>query len=239
MSTRRINDLLNLAHVQHWHNVPTLRKPSVAEHSYRVAALTLEMCTALFITDTDTLDALRWAIMHDGPEAETGDLPGPIKKLLPAGLWTKLEGLLCPWFGKLNIRTVPYQIVRVADRMETLIFIMEAGRLAEAKAAEDHIRHELIAEISVLSRMIDMPKLDARLDRIIREFHLASDTRHRPFDRLIDGSLVNFVEHGANQQHSPTDQNPGGREHTVDTLPGSNAQYDPAHNPENKGKVHD
>lgn len=210
MSTRRINDLLNLAHVQHWHNVPTLRKPSVAEHSYRVVALTMEICEILEVNEIDTLDALRWATIHDGPEAETGDLPGPIKKLLPVGLWTRLEGLLCPWFT-INIRTIPRQIVRVADRLETLLFIMEAGRLAESQAAENNIRREILAEVSVLSRMFGRPALDARLDRVVREYHLASDTRHSlPAHALELGvELPNKSGQGVLDQQSNGQNNPG------------------------------
>src|SRR5437879_3223884 len=115
MSTRRINDLLNLADVMHWHSVPTLRKRSVAEHSFRVAVIVMELSDRLQLF---SLGALHWALCHDGPEAETGDLPHTAKMLMDRDAWVSVEKAMCPWYEVPPDDLTGVKLVKVADLAE-------------------------------------------------------------------------------------------------------------------------
>lgn len=103
----RLKDLLNLSHVPRWCITPVARQQSVAEHSFRVAAIIMElaerMCE-LGLGKQNSLkfanECIRWAIVHDGPEAWTGDTPGPVKRLMKErGInLDAADYVLCPWY---------------------------------------------------------------------------------------------------------------------------------------------
>lgn len=173
MSTRRINDLLNLAHVTHWHSVPTLRKPSVAEHSFRVAVIVMELCDKL---SYPSLGAIQWALCHDGPETETGDLPHTAKAKLDRAVWDNLEAMLCPWYNKPADYLTGVKIVKVADLTECYIFICQNAwpMNIECRNAEVALRDQLNAAIDAAG----IKGLNEAVYAIIGEYRLPSDTRH-------------------------------------------------------------
>lgn len=129
MSTNRLSDLLRLQFVPRWTVIPTTRRQSVAEHSFRVAIIVQELVDC--IPMKGTISAVRYALMHDGPESFTGDLPGNLKEYLPDNKegtgWAQTEIKLCPWFYK--EKSLPtadeIAIVRLADHLETYMFIRE------------------------------------------------------------------------------------------------------------------
>jgi 5'-deoxynucleotidase YfbR-like HD superfamily hydrolase len=73
-------ELRDLSFVPRWGIVRTVNKQSVAEHSYYVVVYTRMLCEAMRLNDSDTLEAVTFAMWHDVPERVTGDLPGPVKK---------------------------------------------------------------------------------------------------------------------------------------------------------------
>ena len=112
---------------------------SVADHSYRVAVLA--MVLADWIADNGALlDAektMRMALLHDIPEAKTGDIPKPVSRRFPSGFKAKMEAeaadaLLSP-MGILGGRyralldeyeqggTLESAVVHAADKLETLL----------------------------------------------------------------------------------------------------------------------
>jgi hypothetical protein len=181
MSTCRINDLLNLATVQHWHTVPTAHKPSVAEHSYRVAAIAMALAERLFTHAQVKYEVLRWALVHDGPETETGDLPHTAKKRLRPGVWFDLEKQLCPWYAdEYPPAAAVRAVVKIADLMECWIFISQNGQGGEALAAEDAIWCELIAVVQRSMWEFNWPNLEVIVIEMTEHAGCASDTRHAP-----------------------------------------------------------
>ena len=70
--------LIPLNHTRRFAPYPTLNDKSIAAHSWDVA-----MLSYLFAQETDDADpqlALEKAILHDVPEAETGDIPRFVKR---------------------------------------------------------------------------------------------------------------------------------------------------------------
>jgi len=83
MNDNRLRNLINLSHVKRWGIVPTLHQESVAEHSFRVAAISEYLADELAASnpDIDRLGLLRMALTHDLEECYTGDIPAPAKRL--------------------------------------------------------------------------------------------------------------------------------------------------------------
>lgn len=177
MSNDRLQDLLNLAIVPRWSIVPHRRSQSVAEHSFRVAAIALEITRGInrgmFHPSAVLLEhrVLLWALVHDGPEAETGDIPSTIKKQLPEGIISSMERNLCSWYDA-EFKWVPAQersIVKIADKVEELLFMTEWGVSIAAAPVILRTRGEIdqcINEATAKWGWIDLPKI---VDRILGE----------------------------------------------------------------------
>jgi 5'-deoxynucleotidase YfbR-like HD superfamily hydrolase len=126
-----------LSFVERWSIARTLRRQSVAEHSYFVtlyADRTMDMLGWL-PGNGARLDVLRWAIYHDLPEAGLGDIQGPAKRALlhTGGNLSKIEyDYVSSRFGP-DTPVAPIEtsscshaaasIVRFADRLEEAMFI--------------------------------------------------------------------------------------------------------------------
>ncbi len=64
--------------VRRYHTHPTLRQQTVAEHSWHVMRLFLEL-----FPDAVTVEVLTWILYHDVAEIGTGDIPFPLKARYP------------------------------------------------------------------------------------------------------------------------------------------------------------
>jgi 5'-deoxynucleotidase YfbR-like HD superfamily hydrolase len=107
-----IRTKLNLSYVPRWVIVPMTRPQSVAEHSWRVAAIAMELGERLSPTSLFSCSLVRLAVEHDMQEALTGDLPSSAKPVSPAP-------------------SDPYElIVKVADIIETRTWLRLWGHLA-------------------------------------------------------------------------------------------------------------
>lgn len=227
MSTRRINDLLNLAHVQHWHPIPTLRKPSVAEHSYRVAVIALEIAERLNGGDgvlpsrvIIESNVMRWALMHDGPETETGDIPNTAKRRLPDDTWYYLECEMCPWYSKEVVRThtKEVRIVKIADLAEQLIFISMWGWGDESVEAGIQIKQRLLQQVEEARVDFRWDNLPAIVHDIVHNSSASSDLRHSPVGmdsklgvELPDKSGQGMLNQQANSQNNEPSQSVMGK----------------------------
>jgi 5'-deoxynucleotidase YfbR-like HD superfamily hydrolase len=183
MSTRRICDLLNLSHVLHWHTVRTRRKPTVAEHSFRVAVIAMELADRLYKehclydhTWEDDYMILQAALVHDGPESETGDLPHTTKAQLPNGLWKDVERTFCPSVTTFSDSIT--DLVKIADLMECYMFICEEGIGTEAHNAEIATRSDIDLAVAAAMAKFGWKPLTGVVWGIIADSRLPSDTRH-------------------------------------------------------------
>lgn len=117
---RMMNDLLSLCHVPRWVIVPRLREQTVAEHSFRVAIITMELGVRLDIT-TSKITVL-WALIHDGGECRSGDVPNGFKD----EALRDRDSEMTPWMKNYDpyIMAVDKALVKLADKIETATWIM-------------------------------------------------------------------------------------------------------------------
>ena len=74
-----IQDKLRASNVMRWHTVPMVKMQSVAEHSFNVAIMCLELSTRLGLGYRGTHHLVIEALHHDLHEIIDGDTPSPVK----------------------------------------------------------------------------------------------------------------------------------------------------------------
>lgn len=119
----RLNDLLLLTYVPRWSIIPINRPESVAEHSFRVAVIAMEIAQR---SNLETYPVIYRALIHDAPECATGDLPSPIKRRLSE--LRGVEKLLCPWWDSGGpARDIFDHIVKAADLIDLQTYLQRHG----------------------------------------------------------------------------------------------------------------
>lgn len=110
---QQYRDMLNLSYVKRWVILPTDREQSVAEHSFRVAAIAMALVDCYRVTYPDSFNGMgldwiiRHSLTHDLEEVYTGDIPGTDKDkskpwpspavLLPGEIVVKLADTIETW----------------------------------------------------------------------------------------------------------------------------------------------
>lgn len=113
-----------------WSLVRVNRRQNLAEHSYYVALYAMQV--AELIHWEGSAGALtRWALIHDAPELETGDIPGMTKDAVfdGAAMDALEQRVVSQKFPKYQAwYNAPYpvrSIVKVADIMDAVMYICE------------------------------------------------------------------------------------------------------------------
>lgn len=127
-----LRKLLTLAVVPRWAIISTYRPQNVAEHSFLVAAITLQLVKefdkrGLYVSKSK---ALELAIIHDIDEAWSGDIPTPYKRLK-----NLQESTFKP-------ETNEAFIVKLADLLEAAIYLDRYA--VRAKHISDSIYSEVV-----------------------------------------------------------------------------------------------
>lgn len=73
------NDVYRLTSTIRFNNQQTIKQENVAEHSFMVASIVEMFCSQYNVEPETHLIALRYAILHDFPESETGDVIRSLK----------------------------------------------------------------------------------------------------------------------------------------------------------------
>jgi len=136
-------------------------RQSVASHSFRVAVIVMELAYQLGLHHNTfhMREALEWALVHDGPEAATGDIQHPVKVWLEKqmgvpgikGLFPLMEEMeesLCPWIRQYRTYApLIYDVVFVADRLEMADFLHPYITREDVKRMRDGLIFDIRAAV--------------------------------------------------------------------------------------------
>lgn len=116
-----LRDQLNLMQVNRYPICFTNKQQTVAEHTYGVIVITLQL--AALAPGLDANAAVAYAILHDVDESETGDIPSPFKRRLRRECPQVSEVLDRP----INVPKPVKDLVKMADFVEAILFLKEYG----------------------------------------------------------------------------------------------------------------
>lgn len=108
-------DKLRAQYVKRWHTVRLSHDQSLADHTFNVMIIALELAKRVGRSEEERGQILMQALEHDLNEVVTGDIPTPTKKRLSKDSQEHLSN------GSVD------RIVKVADAMETAFQIWQHG----------------------------------------------------------------------------------------------------------------
>ncbi|MBT9158765.1 MAG: hypothetical protein DDT26_00012 [Dehalococcoidia bacterium] len=172
-----VNEKLRLGHVRRWHIVAVSREQTVADHSHRVGVITEEILRILGIfnwNSNTTLNAMRWAAIHDRPEIKLGDIPTPGKELIrsnsargrdPIHLSeleaeaTDLEYFeLSECVSPGGDCSVAGHVVKLADTLEAINYLGIFGVGSHAHEVWRGLTFQALRQIETLNTQYQLPK---------------------------------------------------------------------------------
>lgn len=163
----RLTDLLNLSNVPRWGIVPRLAEQSVADHSFRVAAIYIELCDRLKVAVS--LGDLVYALFHDGEESWTGDISGVAKHAVPdLKRGSKTVEVAVGWIRHAELAWPPVdrQLVKCADIIECITW---------ARAWIPEPRRAYVLERNMVA-----------LDRHCSRYHIDLTIAHQIVEDIMD-----------------------------------------------------
>lgn len=135
-------DLMRAQYVNRWQIVPTTRPQNVAQHSWAVAMLAMQLwCLRTggkpgeVATDIELGKVAVAALWHDAPEVFTGDINTPTKLYLNAkDKLADLEGTAGDAYCSADPIRGPLEVcVKMADFLEAMYWLMEHGEGSYAR----------------------------------------------------------------------------------------------------------
>jgi 5'-deoxynucleotidase len=146
-------DKLHAANVSRWHMVRTSKSQSVAEHTFLVQVIAIEIMRRIK-AESDFLDEDNWrnqlsdvmmySLHHDLPEVAMGDIPTHTKELLEAvtsGIMEKVERSICKETHELaqGCSEFSKKVVKCADLIEAISFISREGMCKKSEYAKEYL----------------------------------------------------------------------------------------------------
>jgi hypothetical protein len=131
----RPEDLLALSYLTRWHNKPTTRQQTLGEHLAKVALMADQLGHQLGdrYDDEAALETLCWALQHDLPETEHGDIPNPAKRWLDKSLGHPYDDLVATtwWRDRGAAHPSPslltQDLVAIADILDASVWFWVFG----------------------------------------------------------------------------------------------------------------
>jgi HD superfamily phosphodiesterase len=129
--------------VKRWHMIDTTRTQNLAEHSANVAMLAMLIASTTTIEFFDTYTYVgAVALVHDLPEAFTGDIPSHTKKML-SGV-DALEKLVTPRNFILEARASTMILIKMCDIADGIRFIRLHGVDMTAAHAQEGLEEQML-----------------------------------------------------------------------------------------------
>lgn len=130
-----INKVLSLSNIKRCGIIDTSKEQSVAEHSYNVAMICIEIFNRVPKEDVEYAmrqNVIEFALAHDLSEIVTGDIPTPFKKELGDAM-KKVEQSLFPkiTLHKESLTELEVDILKAADLIDAVRFIGKYGMGSE------------------------------------------------------------------------------------------------------------
>jgi 5'-deoxynucleotidase len=155
-----LDDIMRMSVIRRWAIIDMARDQSVAEHSYNVAMICLAILNGplcgYFIGD-DRFEVVMWALCHDLPEIDSGDIPTPMKSWLKSDIEEMETVKYRDWtHEKSSIPELMRCLVKVADSIDAIIFCK--------KYCIDHRKHDILDEMG--KRLIVSTE---KLDDLVKE----------------------------------------------------------------------
>lgn len=193
---------LLLSTIKRWIKIEMARDQNVAEHSFNVGVLALGLFD--FIqgevphNSFERTALMEWAMVHDLDEIETGDIPADFKNAVRAiagegpvdQAMDNIMAIKAPHFvsKKRGMKdSYPYDLVKIADKLEEILFNKKFGRDDRAMAAQ------LDALPLLRARLLKAEKAHPRYDWGRARAWLAYFLRPVFWD-LADGKVLHIKE---------------------------------------------
>lgn len=133
-------DKLRLTQIKRYAICHTNRDQSVAEHSFNVLLIALELARA---GDVDPFSIVDYAIHHDMDEVYTGDIPSSFKRTLLKHVPAAKPLVQAPY----EVDPVIKAVVKLADYLEAIYYVREFGGSRLASGILTDIRRNFFAEL--------------------------------------------------------------------------------------------
>jgi hypothetical protein len=137
MEKLQLNDLMRSQYVKRWHIVNTAKSQSLAEHQFNVAMIAATIATKLKANNSFIKNVTILALMHDAPEIVMGDIPTPAKR---RGSKEGVFEFKLPFDIHVGDSESARKIVKAADFLDAIHFVVENGVGRHAQLALDDIR---------------------------------------------------------------------------------------------------
>lgn len=163
-------DYLRAGHVKRWHIINTGYAQSLAEHSFLVTVIAIELYNAMIGLEgrgegnKEMLVLIMGALFHDMPEVRTGDIPTPgkqyIRDRMADGVLEKGRDVfedidldLMPEIPYLGGQVPPalQDFIDMADLIEAAVWIEQNGVGHHSKIVADRIRVRMERKIAELT----------------------------------------------------------------------------------------
>lgn len=128
MSAWHILELLSTGQTQRYHTEALTKPQDVAQHTYNMLWIAWKLAG-----EKPSAGLLMGVLSHDAGERYTGDMPGPVKHHICAdaaldALEAKRLKERCDVSLDLNLTPVEKEIIRLADRVEGMVYCFREWR---------------------------------------------------------------------------------------------------------------
>lgn len=149
----------NLKNIIRYNNKIHITSENVAEHSFFVSLISLELCNMFDIEDSEKLRILSYAILHDMPEIDLNDITHDVKVRL--GLYQFLKGYEDDYFAS----NFPLQRDLMTNPDETCKLIVDIADLFSVKQFVDR-------ELSIGNKSTDIYKIQSDVEERFEVFKM-------------------------------------------------------------------